>query len=394
MSEKYKGQSKIHLRYLNFRIILYVLTLSVLGVLIVNSATRNEVAAGMFSTTQKQIIGIIIGIAAMIVLIFLDYHFLVKYAWAFYLISFFLLVYVKYINPLNIANANRWIRVPGFGTIQPSEFSKVAIAVMAVFLLKHFQDRINNVLFILVYFILNGISVYLIYAEPDMSTSLIIVFGLIVMIFIAGISWKWVFGVSAALCVMIGGILYLVYQPEQTTLAWMVDKKIVNQYQVNRVNAYFFPDQYPDLVRQQLYSVIAIGGGQLSGKGLNNSTFESVKNGNFLSQEQTDMIFAVVGEELGFIGSSFIILLYFLLFMEGLRIAARSPDEEGKILAGGLVGMMAFQCFVNMGVAMLILPNTGTPLPFISAGMSSLISCYMMIGIILNIGMQRKMKIL
>ena len=137
-----------------------------------------------------------------------------------------------------------------------------------------------------------------------------------------------------------------------------------------------------------------IGGGQLSGKGLNNSTFESVKNGNFLSQEQTDMIFAVVGEELGFTGSAFIILLYLLFFIEGLRIAGRSPDEEGRILGGGLIAMMAFQCFVNMGVAMLVLPNTGTPLPFISAGMSSLLSCFMMTGILLNIGMQRRMKIL
>ena len=394
MSERRKGQSRIHLRYLNYRLILYVLTLSVLGVIIVNSATRNEVAAGALTTTQKQILGVVLGIVTMIVLIFLDYHILVKYAWVFTLISLALLVYVKYINPLNISNANRWVRLPGFGTIQPSEFSKVAIAVMAVFLLQKMRHRINNVLFILFYFLVNGVSVYLIYVEPDMSTSLICLFGLVAMIFLAGISWKWVFGVMAAFGLLMGGVLYLVYQPEQPVLAWMVENKLVTQYQVNRVNAYFFPDQYPDLVRQQLCSVIAIGGGQLSGKGLNNSTFESVKNGNFLSQEQTDMIFAVVGEELGFTGSAFIILLYLLFFIEGLRIAGRSPDEEGRILGGGLIAMMAFQCFVNMGVAMLVLPNTGTPLPFISAGMSSLLSCFMMTGILLNIGMQRRMKIL
>ena len=394
MSVKRSGRARIHLRYLNYRLILYVLTLSVLGVMIVNSATRNEVVAGMFSTTQKQIIGIVIGVAAMVVLIFLDYHLLIKYCYVFYLISMALLIYVKYINPMNISNANRWVQLPGFGTIQPSEFSKIALAVTAVFLLHRMRHRINNILFILLYFLVNGVSVYLIYVEPDMSTSLIIIFGLVAMIFIAGISWKWVFGVLAAFCVMMGGVLYLVYQPDQPVLQWLVEKELVNQYQINRVNAYFFPDQYPDLVRQQLYSVMAIGGGQLSGKGLNNSTFESVKNGNFLSQEQTDMIFAVVGEELGFTGSAFIILLYFLLFLEGLGIAARSPDDEGKILGGGLVSMMSFQCFVNMGVAMLVLPNTGTPLPFISAGMSSLISSYMMTGILINIGMQRKMKIL
>ena len=110
------------------------------------------------------------------------------------------------------------------------------------------------------------------------------------------------------------------------------------------------------------------------GKGLNNSTYESVKNGNFLSEEQCDFIFAVVGEELGFAGSAFIILIYLLLFIEGLRVAGRSPDLEGKLLASGFVTILLIQCFINMGVAMLLLPNTGTPLPFISAGMSSLIA--------------------
>ena len=392
MRKRKTGQT-LHLSNLNFKIIIYALILSIIGIFMVHSATQNEAVTGMFTTTQKQILGMVIGLILMVILTCIDYHKLIKYSIVFYVISMALLIYVKYINPLNISNANRWMRLPGFGTIQPSEFSKVAVVLMAVFVLIRIQKHINNVLYLLGYFAVTGITVYLIYVEPDLSTSMIIVFALVAMVFVTGISWKWVGGVLGVVAVLVGALLFCIYEPEQKTLNWFIEKDILQQYQVNRINSYFFPEDYPDQTRQQLNSVMAIGGGQLLGKGLNNSTYESVKNGNFLSEEQCDFIFAVVGEELGFAGSAFIILIYLLLFIEGLRVAGRSPDLEGKLLASGFVTILLIQCFINMGVAMLLLPNTGTPLPFISAGMSSLISTYIMMGIMLNISMHRKMKV-
>ena len=392
MRKRKTGQT-LHLSNLNFKIIIYALILSIIGIFMVHSATQNEAVTGMFTTTQKQILGMVIGLILMVILTCIDYHKLIKYSIVFYVISMALLIYVKYINPLNISNANRWMRLPGFGTIQPSEFSKVAVVLMAVFVLIRIQKHINNVLYLLGYFVVTGITVYLIYVEPDLSTSMIIVFALAAMVFVTGISWKWVGGVLGVAAILVGALLFCIYEPEQKTLNWFIEKDILQQYQVNRINSYFFPEDYPDQTRQQLNSVMAIGGGQLLGKGLNNSTYESVKNGNFLSEEQCDFIFAVVGEELGFAGSAFIILIYLLLFIEGLRVAGRSPDLEGKLLASGFVTILLIQCFINMGVAMLLLPNTGTPLPFISAGMSSLISTYIMMGIMLNISMHRKMKV-
>lgn len=392
MHKRKTGQT-LHLSNLNFKIIIYALILSIIGIFMVHSATQNEAVTGMFTTTQKQILGMVIGLVLMLILTCIDYHKLIKYSIVFYVISMALLIYVKYINPLNISNANRWMHLPGFGTIQPSEFSKVAVVLMAVFVLIRIQKHINNVLYLIGYFALTGITVYLIYVEPDLSTSMIIVFALVAMVFVTGISWKWVGGVLGVVAVFVGALLFCIYEPEQKTLNWFIEKDILQQYQVNRINSYFFPEDYPDQTRQQLNSVMAIGGGQLLGKGLNNSTYESVKNGNFLSEEQCDFIFAVVGEELGFAGSAFIILIYLLLFIEGLRVAGRSPDLEGKLLASGFVTILLIQCFINMGVAMLLLPNTGTPLPFISAGMSSLISTYIMMGIMLNISMHRKMKV-
>lgn len=392
MRKRKTGQN-LNLSNLNFKIIIYALILSIIGIFMVHSATQNEAVTGMLTTTQKQILGMVIGLVLMMILTCIDYHKLIKYSIVFYVISMALLIYVKYINPLNISNANRWMRLPGFGTIQPSEFSKVAVVLMAVFVLIRIQKHINNVLYLIGYFALTGITVYLIYVEPDLSTSMIIVFALVAMVFVTGISWKWVGGVLGVVAVFVGALLFCIYEPEQKTLNWFIEKDILQQYQVNRINSYFFPEDYPDQTRQQLNSVMAIGGGQLLGKGLNNSTYESVKNGNFLSEEQCDFIFAVVGEELGFAGSAFIILIYLLLFIEGLRVAGRSPDLEGKLLASGFVTILLIQCFINMGVAMLLLPNTGTPLPFISAGMSSLISTYIMMGIMLNISMHRKMKV-
>ncbi len=392
MRKRKTGQT-LHLSNLNFKIILYALILSIIGIFMVHSATQNEAVTGMFTTTQKQILGMVVGIVLMVILTCIDYHKLIKYSIVFYAISMALLIYVKYINPLNISNANRWMHLPGFGTIQPSEFSKVAVVLMAVFVLIRIQKRINNVFYLLAYFVVTGVTVYLVYVEPDLSTSMIIVCALAAMVFVCGISWKWVGGVLGVVAICAAALLFCIYEPEQKTLNWFIDKEILQQYQVNRINSYFFPEDYPDQTRQQLNSVMAIGGGQLTGKGLNNSTYESVKNGNFLSEEQCDFIFAVVGEELGFAGSAFIILIYLLLFIEGLRIAGRSPDLEGKLIASGFVTMLLVQCFINMGVAMLLLPNTGTPLPFISAGMSSLISTYIMMGILLNISMHRKMKV-
>lgn len=392
MRKRKTGQT-LHLSNLNFKIIIYALILSIIGIFMVHSATQNEAVTGMFTTTQKQILGMVIGLVLMLILTCIDYHKLIKYSIVFYVISMALLIYVKYINPLNISNANRWMHLPGFGTIQPSEFSKVAVVLMAVFVLIRIQKHINNVLYLIGYFAVTGITVYLIYVEPDLSTSMIIIFALSAMVFVTGISWKWVGGVLGVAAVFVGALLFCIYEPEQKTLNWFIEKDILQQYQVNRINSYFFPEDYPDQTRQQLNSVMAIGGGQLLGKGLNNSTYESVKNGNFLSEEQCDFIFAVVGEELGFAGSAFIILIYLLLFIEGLRVAGRSPDLEGKLLASGFVTILLIQCFINMGVAMLLLPNTGTPLPFISAGMSSLISTYIMMGIMLNISMHRKMKV-
>ena len=152
--------------------------------------------------------------------------------------------------------------------------------------------------------------------------------------------------------------------------------------------AWLNPAEYADDAYQQQNSIIAIGSGQLYGKGLYNNDISSVKNGNFIVEPQTDFIFAVTGEELGFIGCAAIIILLALIVMECLWIGKNAREQEGTIICCGIGGLIAFQSLVNICVATGLMPNTGITLPFVSYGLTSLVMLYMGIGIVLNIGLQ------
>ena len=176
--------------------------------------------------------------------------------------------------------------------------------------------------------------------------------------------------------------LSIVVQPNQPLL---------KDYQQKRILAFLEPEKYAsDEAYQQKNSVMAIGSGQLTGKGLNNNTTTSVKNGNFISEPQTDFIFAIVGEELGFIGSCIVIALLLLIVIQCILIGTRSQDLAGKIICCGVGSLIGVQSFINIGVATQLLPNTGVPLPFVSYGLTSLVSLYMGIGFVLNVGLQPK----
>ena len=138
---------------------------------------------------------------------------------------------------------------------------------------------------------------------------------------------------------------------------------------------------------------MAIASGQLFGKGLNNNSIASVKTGNYLVEEQTDFIFAVIGEELGFAGCMFLVFMISLIVYELINIASKSKDLEGKLICVGMAAIIGFQTFTNIAVATGLFPNTGIPLPFISYGVSSLMSLYVCLGIVLNVGLQRDNKV-
>ena len=374
------------IRSVNFRLIIAVLISSVIGVLVVHSATANEVTNSVVSTTVKQIIGVAGGIVIMVILMLIDYHKLVKYSFLFYIFAIGFLVYLLvFTQP--ISGAKRWIYFRGFGTIQPSEFAKPALLMFMAFFVHKFEDRISHVLSVLIFIACAAPILALVLSEPDLSTAIVIIVTLISVLFLSGISYKWVLGVILAILPFIIVFIIAVYQPGQGIL-----HALLKPHQVERINGYFFPDDFPNVVYQQRNSVMAIGSGGFFGKGLNNSSLESVKNGSFLSEEQCDFIFAVIGEELGFVGAFAVIALIGVITFECFRIARQCTDTVGKVIAGTSGSILFVQSFINIGVATLVLPNTGIPLPFFSAGLSSLLSSFILIGLVLSVGIHGRLK--
>ena len=368
-------KQRYNIRDYKISLVFLVTLISLVGILMVRSARPDLM--------NRQIMGVCLGLIVMFIISFIDYKWILNLYWPLYALNIVMLLAVLLFGT-KVNGARRWLNL-GFTQFQPSDLTKILMILFFAKFLMEREQKIKEPKTIIQAIALILPSLALIYKQPNLSTTICIAALFAVLLYLGGLSYKLIGTVLVITIPTIIILLVVAIQPNQPFL---------KDYQQERILAWLEPEKYADDESyQQLNSVMAIGGGQLLGKGLNNSTYESVKNGNFLSEEQCDFIFAVVGEELGFAGSAFIILIYLLLFIEGLRVAGRSPDLEGKLLASGFVTILLIQCFINMGVAMLLLPNTGTPLPFISAGMSSLISTYIMMGIMLNISMHRKMKV-
>lgn len=379
-------QKEYKLRNYDFKLLFFVMLISVAGLIVVKSATNGITVESGLSIYQKQILGMVIGLIAMVIVSLMDYHFLQKLAPVWYLFNVAMLAYLCFFVSYNLNNARRWIPIGNIITIQPSELSKIIIVITVSAYLTKFKKWINHPVMLGGLLLLAAPPLVLILKQPALSATLVHVFIIVVMVYVAGISYKWVLGVLGAGAVGVGALWMMINQEGQVLL-----NKIFDNHQVERLNGFFFAsEETANLNYQQDYSVMAIAGGQLHGKGLNNASFDSVKNGNFLSEEQSDFIWAVVGEELGFVGCCVIMALLALVIFEGLMIARRAKDLEGRLIAIGITAMFAFQTFVNIGVATKVLPNTGMQLPFVSAGITSQISVFVAVGLLLNVGLQRK----
>ncbi|MCI8786145.1 MAG: rod shape-determining protein RodA [Eubacterium sp.] len=357
------------LRNYNFRLVFYVVALTILGILVIGSAKE--------SVQNKQTLGLFLGIIAMLCVSMMDYSFLLRFSWLYYIMNIGLLVLVKVIGD-DSNGATRWVEIAGL-RFQPSELAKIIIILFfAYFFMKH-QEQLNTVKILGLSFILAGIPLVLIKEQPDLSTTIVTAVIFVSLLFIAGLSYKIVMSVLAVSIPSFIIFISLILQPDQ---------KILDGYQYKRIMAWLQPEKYADTAYQQLNSKMAIGSGQLWGKGLNNSQITSVKNGNFISEPQTDFIFAIVGEELGFVGSVIVIVLLFLIILECILMARKAKDISGRLICCGMASLIGFQGFVNICVATGLMPNTGLPLPFVSYGLTSLVTLFLGIGFVLNVGLQ------
>lgn len=360
------------LKNYNFRLIVLVLALSIMGILVIGSAKE--------SSQIKQIIGLGLSLVVMVVASLVDYTWLLKLQWLMYAGSIAILAAVIFFGK-EVNGSRRWFEIPHIGlTFQPAELVKILmILFFAKFFMDHQEELQQKNRTVLIAVGLAAPLLLLVYKQPDLSTTICMTLIFCTMIYISGISYKWVLGVLGV-GLPVGIIFFsIILNPDQT---------LIQGYQAGRILAWLYPEKYPDLAYQQQNSIMAIGSGQLSGKGLANNVIASVKNGNFISEPQTDFIFAVAGEELGFLGSCAIIILIFLIVFELLRMAGKARDFSGRVICCGMAALIGFQSFLNIAVATGLIPNTGIPLPFVSYGLTSLVSLYAGIGIVLNVGLQ------
>ena len=359
-------------QFRNYRtkLVFLVYLLTTIGILVIGSAEA--------SYQSQQILGLVLGSAAMLVCSLTDYNILMNLHWSIYGFTIFMLILV--LTPLGkeVNGAQRWIDLKIF-QIQPSELAKILIILFFSKFFADRHDRINEIPIILLSVVLFAIPAVLILSEPDLSTTITTALVFCALIFVAGFSYKYIGAMIAV--VMPVAVVFLSYVMKE-------DQKLLKPYQRNRIMAWLNPSQYADNAYQQQNSIMAIGSGQLSGKGLNNNAVASVKDAGYIVEPQTDFIFAVAGEELGFLGTAAIILLLLLIVIEIIMIGRNAKDLAGNLICCGVASWIGFQSFINICVATGLMPNTGVPLPFVSYGLTSLASLYIAIGIVLNVGLQ------
>lgn len=363
------------LRKYNFKnypvyVILIIIMLMVIGYFSVISADN--------SYASKQLAGSIAGLFIVLIFSVIDYQLIINLAIPLYLINLVLLILVNIPGiGIEVNNARRWLNV-GI-RIQPSELSKIILIIFISWYIEKHRNDLNTfkVLFKLIIFA--GIPMALVLIQPNLSTTIITFLVVCCLVFLGGLSLKivaYVLAVSLPLSVF--GIWYI-QQPFQV---------ILQDYQVQRILGFINPEKYSQTYYQQENALVAIGSGQLFG-GLKNDPITSLSEAGYLPEAQTDFIFAIVGQDYGFLGCSIVIILLLLLVGSILLIGSKAPSYSGTLLCCGIASLIGIQSFLNIGVATNLLPNTGVPLPFISYGLTSLYSLSIGVGIIINVALQK-----
>jgi rod shape determining protein RodA len=345
-----------------------------IGTLLVYAATRNWYAANGLDPQyylKRHVINILIGLLLAWGTTVIDYRLLRAYTpvlWGFGVVGLAFVLIPGVGSEVNGAKA--WIPLPGGFQIQPAELAKISIIVGISMLLSersHDSDEPTNK-DILRALAVAAVPVALILLQPDMGTVFIISASVVTMLAVSGAPSRWIIGLI--LLALIGGFV-------------ATKAGVISDYQVKRLQSFVDPNADSQGAGYQLRQArITVGSGGLIGTGLFNGP---QTNGRFVPEQQTDFIFTVAGEELGFLGSGFIIILLFTILMRAFAIARRSTDPYGTLVCTGVIAWFAFQIFENIGMTLGLMPMTGVPLPFLSYGGSSMFANLIGFGLLQNV---------
>jgi len=371
---KFRSKSRSTFSRFDLTLNLAVAALLLIGTLLVYAATREWFRSNDLDPEyylKRHILNILIGGLLAYGTTLIDYRLLRAYAPILWLISVIglIAVFIPGIGE-EVNNSSAWISLPGGFQLQPAELAKIAIIVgIAMVLSDRDQTQKDpSDLDVIKALAIAAIPVLLIVMQPDLGTVLIISAAVVAMIGVSGARPIWVVGLL--LLAVIGGFT-------------AVKTGAVSDYQVARLQSFVDPTSDPQATGYQIrQSRITIGSGGIFGKGL----FEGPQtSGRFVPEQQTDFIFTVAGEELGFVGCSLILFLYLLIFIRAFIICRQSRDLFGRLVCIGVIAWFIFQSFENIGMAMGLMPMTGVPLPFLSYGGSSMFANLIGIGLLQNV---------
>jgi rod shape determining protein RodA len=345
-----------------------VLAIASIGILNLYSAAAKIEISGT-PLYLKQIFWLLIGLAMMVTIAFTEYRYYSDFAYIVYSVALFLLIAVLAYGMIT-SGAQRWVKV-GSLSFQPSEFVKISVILaLAKFFHQPPDQKGYSLKQLPVPFLLLLLPMMLILKQPDLGTAIILMLVFFSILIFVKIRW------SSLLTIGLAGAAAV-------PLLWT----FLKEYQKKRIITFFNPDLDPLGAGYHLIqSKIAVGSGGIIGKGFMNGTQSKL---GFLPEQQTDFIFSALGEEWGLIGSLFVIGLYFVLILWGLRIAVQAKDRFGAILAFGVVAMLFWHIFINIGMVLGMMPVVGIPLPLLSYGGSFIISTLIGTGLLLNVSMRR-----
>ena len=353
----------------DWTILILTLIISSVGIVFIYSAMHGVASDSLKKLYIKQIIWVSYGLACLLIVLLFDYRHLAKFS---YLIYFFLLILLAFVLLFGkkVSGAQRWLTIGNF-TFQVSEMAKI---ILIITLAKYFEGgkligdyKLKN---FIIPGILTTIPFILIVKQPDLGTSMVLLFILFVMILIVETHPK-------TLLLIIGTSILIL------PLSWF----FLKDYQKERLLTLIDPNIDPlGSGYHILQSRIAIGSGGFWGKGLMAGTQSRL---HFLPEQHTDFIFSVLAEEMGFVGSCVLLILYLLFFIRALDLISKVKDRFGMLLGLGIISTLFFYVVFNLGMTIGLFPVVGIPLPLVSYGGSSIVSTYIAIGIILNIGMRR-----
>lgn len=360
------------LKNIEWSILIIAIILCVIGLVALFSATQ-ETEHDEFN---KQCIWFVVSLVIMVGIMLIDYETLVKMSPIFYGLFIVLLIGVLFTPEIN--GATSWFDI-GFFSFQPGEFAKIFVILFLVMAITRIQERgkgeINRPTKLLVLLAILGVPILLIIKQPDLGTAAAFIVAAALMVVTAGIDKRYIIA-SVILVVVSVPVIYNFLLPEHAK---------------SRIDIFLNPESDP---RGAGYNIIqsklAIGAGGLTGMGLLKGNQTQL---GFLYPKTTDFIYAVIGEEMGFIVAGAVIILYVVLITKCIYVAKTAKDESGSLIAIGITGIFLFHVLENIGMVMGLLPITGVPLPFISYGGSSLITNFIFIGILLNISSKRQKTI-